>query len=177
MEELWIVGSNAGCSLLRAVGPEDRLLATCCSGCAAGRCPEDARSNPREGNTRRRCGSRRPAVPVAGRAAVGVRCLVPHFLLATYHVIDCVDQKTTRTRHATHPPAVPMVEGDAEGGGGGDLANGPLDGRTNRGSNPRRRRTPAHGTYHYRPSMPLALYSVKVLQIQRIDSSEGKQNR
>ena len=30
---------------------------------------------------------------------------------------------------ATHPPAVPMVEGDAEGGGGGDLANGPLDGR------------------------------------------------
>ena len=28
-------------------------------------------------------------------------------------------QKTMRTRHATHPPAVPMVEGDAEGGGGG----------------------------------------------------------
>ena len=25
-----------------------------------------------------------------------------------------------------------MVEGDAEGGGGGDLANGPLDGQTNR---------------------------------------------
>ena len=57
-------------------------------------------------------------------------------------------KKTTRTRHTTHPPAVPMVEGDAEGGGGGDLANGPLDGRRNRGLNPRRRRLPVHGTYY-----------------------------
>ena len=39
--------------------------------------------------------------------------------------------KTTRTRHATHPSAVPVLEGDAEGGGGGDLADGPLtDGQT-----------------------------------------------
>ena len=52
--------------------------------------------------------------------------------------LDIRTKKTTRTRHATHPPAVLMVEGDAEGGGGRDLANGPLDGRTNRGSNPRR---------------------------------------
>ena len=34
-----------------------------------------------------------------------------------------------RTRHATDPPAVPMVERDAEGGGGGDLTDGPLDGQ------------------------------------------------
>ena len=33
--------------------------------------------------------------------------------------------KNSRTRHATRPPAVPMVEGDAEGGGGGDLTGGP----------------------------------------------------
>ena len=53
-----------------------------------------------------------------------------------------------------------MVEGDAEGGGGGDVANGPLDGRTNRGSTPDddERQPMAHTT---RPSMPLALYSVK----------------
>ena len=59
-----------------------------------------------------------------------------------------------RTRHATDPPAVPMVERDAEGGGGGDLTDGPLDGQTNRESNPRPRRAPAmaHTT---RPSMPL----------------------
>ena len=49
-----------------------------------------------------------------------------------------------------------MVEGDVEGGGGGNLTNGPLDGRTNRGSNPPRRQAPpmAHTT---RPSMPLTL--------------------
>ena len=62
-----------------------------------------------------------------------------------------------RTRHATHPPAVPMVERAAEGGGGGDLTGGPLDGQTNRGSNPRPRRAPAmaHTT---RLSMPLTYY-------------------
>ena len=37
-------------------------------------------------------------------------------------------KKTMRMRHATHPPPVPMVEGNAEGGGGGDLADGPLEG-------------------------------------------------
>ena len=41
-----------------------------------------------------------------------------------------------RTRHATHPLAVPMVEGAAKGGGGGDLNGGALDGQTNRRSNP-----------------------------------------
>ena len=59
-----------------------------------------------------------------------------------------------RTRHATDPPAVPMVQRDAEGGGGGDLTDGPLDGQTNWKSNPGPRRAPAmaHTT---RPSMPL----------------------
>ena len=65
-----------------------------------------------------------------------------------------------RTRHATLPPAVPMVERATEGGGGGDLTGGPLDGQTNRGSNPRPRRAPsmAHTT---RPSMSLTLSGTK----------------
>ena len=77
-----------------------------------------------------------------------------------------------RTRHATHPPAVPMVEGDAEGGGGGDLANGPLYGRMNRGSNPRRRRAPsmAHTT---RPSMPLTIFDAKHLQTLHLGGGGG----
>ena len=62
-----------------------------------------------------------------------------------------------RTRHATDPLAVPMVERAAEGGGGGDLTDGPLDGRTNRGSNPRPRRAPAKA-HTTRPSMPLTHY-------------------
>ena len=59
-------------------------------------------------------------------------------------------------------PAVPVVERDAEGGGGGGLANGPLDGQTNRGSNPRPRRAPAmaHTT---RPSMPLTFSDTKIV--------------
>ena len=42
------------------------------------------------------------------------------------------------TRHATHPPAVPMVVLDAEGGNGWGAANGPLDVRGNQGLNLRR---------------------------------------
>ena len=39
--------------------------------------------------------------------------------------------KTTRMRHATHPSAVPVVEGDVDGGGGGTSPTGPwMDGRT-----------------------------------------------
>ena len=59
-------------------------------------------------------------------------------------------------------PAVPVVERDAEGGGGGGLTDGPLDGRTNRGSNPRPRRAPAmaHTT---RPSMPLTRMGAKIV--------------
>ena len=87
--------------------------------------------------------------PSAGGAGGGARCYkyaVHGALFSTCYESGqkLRSQKTTRTRHAT----VPMVEGDAEGGGGGDLANGPLDGRRNRGSNPRRRRLPIHGAYY-----------------------------
>ena len=59
-------------------------------------------------------------------------------------------------------PAVPVVERDAEGGGGGGLTDGPRDGQTNRGSNPRPRRAPAmaHTT---RPSMPLTRIGAKIV--------------
>ena len=59
-------------------------------------------------------------------------------------------------------PAVPVVERDAEGGGGEGLIDGPLDGQTNRGSNPRPRRAPAmaHTT---RPSMPLTRIGAKIV--------------
>ena len=68
-----------------------------------------------------------------------------------------------RTMDTNHPPALPMMEGDVEGSGGADLANGPLDGRTNRGSNPRPRRAPsmAHTTT---PSMPHVLYGAKMVK-------------
>ena len=57
---------------------------------------------------------------------------------------------------------IPPPPWDAKGGGGRDLANGPLDGQTNWGSNPRRRRAPpmAHTT---RPSMPLTLLGVNTV--------------
>ena len=116
---------------------------------------------------RRTRATRRAAVPVTEGTAAGVPCLVPcfYFFMMIYLTLDTLTTqiKTIRTRHATHPSAVPMVEGDAEGGGGGDLTGGPLDGQTNRGSNPRRRRAPAmaHTT---RPSMPLTLYGAKLVQ-------------
>ena len=34
------------CSLLKASCPQDKFLASYCSSCAAGCCPEDASSNP-----------------------------------------------------------------------------------------------------------------------------------
>ena len=115
-------------------------------------------------------------LPAAGGTGDGghcCRCAVPGALFLHSVMIfptsayNCDiwtgQRKTARTRHATHPPAVPMVEGDAEGGSGGDLANGPLDRRTNRGSNPRRRQAPpmAHTT---RPSMPLTLLGVNLVR-------------
>ena len=68
-----------------------------------------------------------------------------------------------RTRHTSHPPAVPMVEWAAEGGGGGDLTGGPLEGQKNRGSNPRPRRTPAKA-HTTRPSMSLTHYDAPVIE-------------
>ena len=81
---------------------------------------------------RRKCAARRPATPVTEGAAAGVLCLVPCFRVPGSGGKD----KNTRMRRATRPPAVPMVEGDVEGGGGGDLTGVPLDGQTNRGSTP-----------------------------------------
>ena len=76
----------------------------------------------------------------AGGGARCCKCAVPGALFFSTCYESCqklCSQKTMRTRHAIHPPAVPMVEGDVEGGGGRDLANGPLDGRRNRGLSPR----------------------------------------
>ena len=78
-------------------------------------------------------------LPSAGGTGDGghcCRCVMPGALFLLCTMTYGLGIKTTRTRHATLPPAVPMVEGGAEGRGGGDLANGPLDGRTNRGSTP-----------------------------------------
>ena len=52
----------------------------------------------------------------------------------------------TRTGHATHPLAVPVVVRDAVGAVAGAQPTTP--GRKG-GSNPRRRQLPLHGTYHY----------------------------
>ena len=105
------------------------------------------------------------------RAAAGVWWLGLCFLLT-----PCFQTQYKQDKHAvqldirklrgrdTPPdaPAVPVVERDAEGGGGGGLANGPLDGQTNRGSNPPPRRAPAmaHTT---RPSMPLTQNSAWII--------------
>ena len=108
---------------------------------------------------RRTCATRRTAVAVTERAAAGVLCLVLRFLcvgLTSGGWVGWGWVGREKNGGDTPPvaPAVPVVERDAEGGGGGGLTDGPLDGRTNRGSNPRPRRAPAmaHTT---RPSMPL----------------------
>ena len=110
---------------------------------------------------RRTCAARRTAVAVMGRAAEGVPCLVPRFCVCRGQGMG---QELGKRGGDTPPdaPAVPVVERDAEGGGGGGLADGPLDGQTNRGSNPRPRRAPAmaHTT---RPSMPLTLSDTKIV--------------
>ena len=115
---------------------------------------------------RRTCATRRTAVAVTERAAAGVLCLVLRF------VCVCLTPGggwggggwVGKNGGDTPPvaPAVPVVERDAEGGGGGGLTDGPLDGRTNRGSNPRLRRVPAmaHTT---RPSMPLTSLGAKIV--------------
>ena len=70
-------------------------------------------------NMRRRA-SRRLAVQMTERVAIGV-------VSWTFCWTHCMKEKKT-TRHTTRPSGVPMVERDVEGGSGGDLANGPLDG-------------------------------------------------
>ena len=102
---------------------------------------------------------RRKAVPVAERAAAGVLWRVLCFFVLHPGIPDIrlrntTVRKTMRTRHATHPTAVPLVERVAEEGGGGGLTGGPLVGQTNRGSNPQPRRAPAKA-HTTRPSMSL----------------------
>ena len=92
-------------------------------------------------NMTRRCGAN-GGVCCCRCGAVGFWCDVWH---------KC---RNMTTRHATHPPAVPMVELDVEGSSGWGFANGPLDGRGNRGSNPQRRRCRSTA-YTTRPSMSL----------------------
>ena len=108
---------------------------------------------------RRTCATRRTAVAVTERAAAGVLCLVLRFLCVTLG-----GGGLGKNGGDTPPvaPAVPVVERDAEGGGGGGLTDGPLDGRTNRGSNPRPRRAPAMA-HTPRPSMPLTRMGAKIV--------------
>ena len=116
---------------------------------------------------RRTCATRRTAVAVTERAAAGVLCLVLRFFgLRGPGAGVGVGKNGGDTPPVA--PAVPVVERDAEGGGGGGLTDGPLDGRTNRGSNPRPRRAPAmaHTT---RPSMPLTCFCEK-LYSEKFDS-------
>ena len=106
---------------------------------------------------------RRPADGGSSDGARCCRCVVPG---ASFFVCrgQGVGQEVGKNGGDTPPdaPAVPVVERDAEGGRGGGLANRPLDGQTNRGSNPRPRRAPAmaHTT---RPSMPLTLSDTKIV--------------
>ena len=132
-----------------------RVLQQLCSRLLTWRCGFESPSASRRGI---RGGMRLPPASRTGDGGHCCRCAWCLFFTTCWVLRG--GQKNTRTRHATRPPGVPMVEGDAEGGGGGDLTNGPLDGRTNRVSNPRRRRAPpmAHTT---RPSMPLTAFAVK----------------
>ena len=82
------------------------------------------------------------SMQVVGPATACARCLffcVQIFLTGALTYDTRTGHKDKNYEDETRHPMVPMVEGVAEGGGGGDLANGPLDGQTNRGSNPRRR--------------------------------------
>ena len=98
---------------------------------------------------------RPPPLPDPRRASSTLGCLRAwrfplHFLAsdsARPHHALCPLPRRLRDNRSV----VPMVEGDAEGGGGGDLANGPLDGRTNRGSNPRRRRACSEDSLGLKP--------------------------
>ena len=65
-----------------------------------------------------------------------------------------------------------MEERVAVGGGGGGLSGGPLDGRTNRGSNPRPRRAPAKA-HTTRPSMSLTCYSAVIIDTMTRQLPQG----
>ena len=78
-----------------------------------------------------------------------------------------------RTRHATHPAAVPLVERVAEGGGGGDLTGGPLDGQTNRCSNPRPRRIWVLGAPGGGGGLPREWYTTCLCSFFTLESSKS----
>ena len=112
-----------------------------------------------KGNTRRRCGSRRPAVPVAGRAATGMRCLVPCFP-------TCYDSGQKNLRGQDTPPIHRWYRWWREMLKGAVAGTSPTGPWTDGGTGVR---TPddddcqsmAHTT---RPSMPLVPFSAKMLQ-------------
>ena len=91
-----------------------------CSGCAAGYCPEDGSLNPPSAskpkrNTRRTCGSRRPAVPVTEGTAAGVLCPVPCFCFACgYTCHDWTPRHKKNYEDETRHPST----GGTDGGGG-----------------------------------------------------------
>ena len=68
--------------------------------------------------------------PAAGGAGGGARCYKYGGAVAFCFPLQHNRRKNTKTRHATHPPAVPMVGRVAEGGGGWGAAEGPWTGRT-----------------------------------------------
>ena len=71
----------------------------------------------------------------------------------------------TRTRHATHPLAVPVVAQDAVGAVAGAQPTPP--GRKG-GSNPRRQRLPVHGAYHYTVHASYTLMRKNGSQLARV---------
>ena len=104
---------------------------------------------------RRTCATRRTAVAVTERAAAGVLCLVPRFLCVCGPELRGVGGEGVgglgKNGGDTPPvaPAVPVVERDVEGGGGGGLTDGPLDGRTDEpGFEPPTTTSASHGAYH-----------------------------
>ena len=75
------------------------------------------------------------------------RCANPGALFLLRAMIFGLGIKTMRTRHATHPIAVPMVEGDAEGWWRGPRQRAP--GQTDEpGLEPPTTTSAAHGAYH-----------------------------
>ena len=72
----------------------------------------------------------------------------------------------TRTRNTTHPLAVPVVARDAEGAVAGAPPIAP--GWGGGGSNPRQRRLPVYGAYHYTIHVSYAIKCKSVTELTRV---------